>query len=320
MRVPVVILMSVGLLVSALGAQEPVAGLVVEANQLRNAGRPQAAIAILEPVLRGDDRGLTADERGIAWNVLGASYQDLEMWEKARRGYETAIEILRSIAAAQGPYAAAIDNLASLEDALGQEESAKRLCEKARDIYKTLGDSAGISITSTNLALIAYVQKDFKNARRSLERAVAQAQNTTALGEDSLANMYSVKTALALHDRRYDDAIAAIQQAIDCWTHAHGPAYVMLGAAYGLRAQGVAGSGDYAHALADARHGLAIVEAAVGRNSSAYWRVELIYAEVLQASGEKKQASRLKKEASRSLLDLASRQCSGCTINASGFR
>ena len=38
----------------------------------------------------------------------------------------------------------------------------------------------GVAITSTNLAVIAYGKKDFKAARRALERASQAAQHTTA--------------------------------------------------------------------------------------------------------------------------------------------
>ena len=143
----------------------------MQAYQLWSGGQPKAAIAILEPMLRQDTHGFTEEERGAAWDLLGSSYQDLEIFDRARQAYGKAIETLRSIPSAQAQYAATLNNLATMEQTLGQRDSARALCKKARHIYEQLGDPAGIAIASINLAGIAYAQKDFKTARRSLATA-----------------------------------------------------------------------------------------------------------------------------------------------------
>jgi hypothetical protein len=94
----------------------------------------------------------------------------------------------------------------------------------------------------------------------------------------------------------------------------------MLGLGYGLRAQARANTGDYGHALTDAQHALDVIEGANGKDTAAYLKTEIVYAQVLRASGDKEQASRLSKEASSGLANLESRQCRGCTIDANGFR
>jgi len=199
------------------------------------------------------------------------------MFDKARRCYETAIEKLRSIPSARARYAAAIANLASLEVSLGDKDPAKGLYEKAGRIYEELGNSAGVAIVSTNLASITFSQKDYKNARRYLVRALQEEQRAPALRDDDMGALYSVESALAFYDGRYAEAISTVQQSIDRWTHAHGPSYLMLGLGYALRAQAVAKTGDYARAISDAQHALAIIEAAKGRNDSGYLRVEIVF-------------------------------------------
>jgi tetratricopeptide (TPR) repeat protein len=210
--------------------------------------------------------------------------------------------------------------LGTLEDSLGHKDQAKALCEKARHIYEGLGDSASVAIASTNLAVIAFGKKDFKAARRALERASQEAQHTTRMKDDDIAAMDAVTSSLALHDGRDEEALSAIEQAIDHWKHAHGPGYLMLGTGYLLRAQVLAKSGDYAGAIADSRQALVITEAAAGRNTFAYATAENAYAQILRASGAKEEAARLSKEATGTLADLELRLCNGCTINASGFR
>ncbi|HET6217835.1 MAG TPA: tetratricopeptide repeat protein [Acidobacteriaceae bacterium] len=327
MRVPILVLTSLvltfftlGILPMRLQAQKSTPDLILQAFHSWSEGQPKAAIAILEPMLQAGVNGAEERDLGVAWNVLGSAYMDLEMYDKAERAYQQSIEKLRAIPAAQAQYASSIDSLGTLEESLGQKDQAKALCEKARHIYEGLGDSAGVAITSTNLAVIAYGKKDFKGARRNMERASQEAQHATGMGDDDVAAMDAMSSALALHDGRNEEAMSTIQQAIDHWKHAHGPGYFMLGTGYLLRAQALAKSGDYPRAIADARQALAIAEGAVGRNTFAYVSAENVYARILQASGAKEEGARLRKEATGTLADLELRLCNGCTISASGFR
>jgi tetratricopeptide (TPR) repeat protein len=165
-----------------------------------------------------------------------------------------------------------------------------------------------------------FARKDFKAAHRYLARAFSASQSTSGLRDDDIAGLYSVKSALALHEQKNAEAISDSQQAIDHWTRAHGPDYYMLGLGYGLRAQATANTGDDGHALSDAQHALAIIEGANGKDTAAYLKAEIVYAQVLQDSGAKEQAARLRREAGAELANLESRQCRGCTIDANGFR
>jgi tetratricopeptide (TPR) repeat protein len=293
---------------------------ILRAKQLSDQGQPQAAIAMLEPITRQDASSLTEHARAVAWVVLGSSYLELEMLEQAKRAYGRAIEALKLIPEAKDQYAAAMCDLGSVEGSQGQDDSAKDLYTKAAGIYQSLGDSAGVTITASNLAMLAAARKDFKTTRRYLARAFQVAQGSTTLRDDDFAAMYGVSSEVEFHDGRYQEAAAAAQQSIDHWTHAHGPGYFMLGLGYSLRAQAVARTGDLSGAIRDVQHALAVFDAAKGRNRDGYLRIQLVYAEILRESGEKDQGARLKKEASSSLARLQSRQCEGCTINVNGFR
>ena len=322
MRVPMLLLAAAAVTLPSIPAraQDSARASIMQAYQLWRDGQPKAVIAVLEPELRQDTLGFTEEERGAAWDLLGSSYQDLEIFDRARQAYGKAVQTLRSVPSAQAQYAAALNNFATLEQTLGEKDSAKALSRKAERIDEQLGDPAGMAIASTNLAGIACAQKDFKTARRSLATAIQEAQATTQLKDDDYATMYAVSSALALHDGKNEEAISSIEQAIERWTHGHGPNYFMLATGYLLRAQAWAKSGEYARALADAQHALAIDEVAIGRNTRGYWTAETEYAQILRASGAKGQASRLKKEASSALAELESRRCNGCTIDANGFR
>jgi tetratricopeptide (TPR) repeat protein len=322
MRVPSLLLAALAVTLSPLPmyAQGSAFDQIVAADGLRYQGEPKAAVAILESMVQAQASGMAESDLGLAWNVLGSSYEDLHMPEKAKLCYETAIEKLRPIPSAQAKHAAAIANLAALEGSEGQMDSAMVLYEKSNRIYEGIGDSGGVTVTSTDLATLMFAKKDFKAARRYLAKAFAASERTSGLRDDDIAGLFSVKSALALHEQESAEAISDSQQAIDRWTHAHGPGYYMLAVGYDLRAQATANTGDYGHALTDAQRALAIVEGANGKETVAYLKAEIVYAQVLQASGAREQAARLRKEASSALANLESRQCRGCTIDANGFR
>jgi tetratricopeptide (TPR) repeat protein len=292
---------------------------VLRAFQLWSRGQPKAAIAILEPLLRAGSRFDDARDAGVAWNVLGHSYLDMDRYAEAKQSYQHAMDILRPIASARAQYGATLDSMGMLETSLGQRNEAKMMCEKARQIYAELGDAAGVASTSVDLAMIALGRNDLKAARRCLQTAI-QAQPERAMKADDLAALDAVKSRLALHDSNGAEAIAMAQQAIDLWTQAHGPGCFMLSTGYFLRAQALAQSGDYVPAIRDAQHALAIVEAATGRDTVDFLSAQVVYARILRASGSKQEGSRMAKEAGNALADLERRQCSGCTIDVSGFR
>jgi tetratricopeptide (TPR) repeat protein len=318
MRVPTVVLVILMLVVPAR-AEQSASNSIVRAFELWRGGQPKAAIAILEPLLRADSRYDDPRDPGVAWNVLGQSYLDLDRYTEARQAYQHALEILRPIPSARAQYASTLDSMGMLEASLGQRDQAKTLCEKARQIYAELRDSAGVAITSINVAVIALGRNDFKAARRALQTAT-QSQPEKAMKADDLAAVDAVKSGLALHEGNSEEAVAMAQHAIDLWTQAHGPGHFLLSNGYLLRAQALAHSGDYVRAIQDAQHALTIVEAAIGRDTVDFLSAQVAYARILRASGAKQEGSHMAKEAGSALADLERRQCSGCTIDASGFR
>jgi tetratricopeptide (TPR) repeat protein len=251
---------------------------------------------------------------------LGQSYLDLDRFAEARQAYQQAMRILRPIPSARAQYASTLDSMGMVEEALGERDAAKALCEKARQAYAELGDPAGVAITSINLAVIALGRNDFKAARRLVQTAIQEGQHAGAMKPDDVAAINVVQSALALHDRKGAEAIAMAQEAIDLWTRAHGPEYFLVANGYLSRARALAQSGDYAAAIRDAQHALAIAETSIGRNTIDYLSAEAVYARILRDSGAKQEGARMAREASSALADLERRQCSGCTIDASGFR
>jgi tetratricopeptide (TPR) repeat protein len=293
---------------------------VVQGFELWRAGHAKEAIALLEPLVRVDDRIPDLKSRGVAWSVLGSSYLELERFDESRRAYQRALAILQPLPEPRTEYAAALDNLGILEESLDQLDTAKSLSEKARRIYEQIGDVAGLAITDTNLAVNAYVRMDYKAAQRAVEKASGEVAHTGQMREDDLAALDTVKGALALHHRQFDAAIVALDASIERWTRLYGPGYFMLVNARLLRAQAMAGSGDLTHAVVGAKQALDQAESLWGRNSVGYWNAQGSYSKVLRMCGVEDQARRLATEAAKGLADLEQRQCSGCVVNVNSFR
>ena len=314
-----VVVVAIFLSAGSLKADAPLPRPVGEAYQLWRSGHSAAAIAQLEPFLQTNPSMPDEEGRGIAWTILGSSYLDVERFTDARRAYERALAILKPLPDARKQYASALDSLGTLEQSLGHTQTARSLCTKAQHVYEELGNHYGLAITATNLADIAFVETDFKTARRSVARAVEEKQLATGMREDDIAALDIVKSAVALHDGRREEAMNAVEEAIGLWEQAYGPNYFMLPDGYLLRAQVLASSGERARAMFDAGRGLARAEALWGKNSFGYLSAEAAYSRVLRLCGEKKEATRLANESNHALAALEQQQCGGCTVNANSL-
>lgn len=293
---------------------------LLQARKLSEQGQSRAAISLLEPLVQREAHALDDTHLGIAWNLLGSAYVNLEDYDKARHCYETAIRILQTVPTEQLQYATALDNLATAELATDHSDAAKALRIRARRVYEGLGNDAGIAIVSSNLAMVNLKQNDLHEARQNLTEAFEAAERTKQLTDNNLAEIYIVKGCLANAERNFQAAVGAFQQAIDLWIRKYGDQFFMLGTAYALRGQAYSDLGDHQKAVADLQHALALLAGTPGPNTPAYFMVEFAYARALRDTGAKRDAARLEKEAKAALISIRTQQCGGCTISAESLR
>jgi tetratricopeptide (TPR) repeat protein len=301
-------------------AQQNLPSALVQAQSLSEKGQSRAAIAVLEPLLQPDSHTLDEANRGIAWNLLGSAYSDFEDFNKARHCYENAIRILSTKPDQLSQYATALDRLGSVEESTGHLDESKALRIRARRLFESMGDHAGIAVISGNLAMIALEQHDIPAARQNIAKAFHEMQLATTFQEYDLAVMYTVKGALENVERDFRAGIIAYQNAITLWTHCRGPRYFMLGIAYALLGDTFDRLGEYQQALTNLQHALKLMEDTPGKNTQAYLRVELSYAHALRDAGSKQEASYIEKEAKTALANVRTQLCVGCTISAESFR
>jgi|HubBroStandDraft_2_1064218.scaffolds.fasta_scaffold04292_1 tetratricopeptide (TPR) repeat protein len=302
-----------------LTAKQDESAKIVRAAALNDRGDFRASILLLEPLLRPEAHGLPRNEAGVALTLLGNAYQYLGEYRKARQSFEAAIRLLKESPEQAKQYAAALDNLGSLELEEGQAEPARVLRLKVKRLYEEMGDHMGVARTASNLSLIALQQERYKEARQVLAEAFHEVGLAPQPNTDDLAAMFAIQGVIAGHDLGARSALKPIQLAIELWEHRHGPDYFQLGAAYVIRGQIYDTLGEYQQAKSDLQNALAGIEQTSGIDSPLYLRAEIAYAHALRASGSNEQALQLEAKAAAALAQLRFRQCVGCSVSALGL-
>jgi tetratricopeptide (TPR) repeat protein len=292
---------------------------VLDARQLDEQGRPGEALIVLEPLVRENTAAWDRAIRGVACNLLGSIYRDMDRYDQARHFYEESIHILSSFPSEQQETASAIDNLGGLEELTGQLDAAKALRLRALHLYEKIKNHAGIALASSNLANLALKQRNLSAANRWVKKTFDELPLTIEMDEGNVAAIYTVKGALARSERSFIQAIQAYQHAIELLTQECGPDCSKLGKVYTLRGEAYGLAGDYLQAEADFQRAISILKVS-SPNSKTYWQSELAYASMLHSAGSQVRAGYLERDARLGLRNLERVQCGGCTITAESFR
>lgn len=291
-----------------------------QAYELRQHGELKSAVAILDPLVHSTDGNLSELERGVAWNVLGTVYQDLEEVDKARLCYEKSMEVLRPIPSAQGQLASAMDNFGSLYAGLGQFNDSERLRKNARKLYARIGDHAGLARVSSNLAESDLQKNDIAAARRNIQFAIRESGNAIGLDDDDIAGILGVRGQLALLDGNRKVALSFFQDLTSRWSRAHGPKSYQVGIGLLLQTQALRLSGDRASASSDVQQAAAIFADSLGPHSTLYWEALLSQAQLMRDDGRWTEAMALERRAHIGLREIEDSRCGNCTISAQAFR
>jgi tetratricopeptide (TPR) repeat protein len=291
-----------------------------QAQELSNQGEFAQVIRVLEPLVHSEPDALDDANRGWAWNTLGSAHQDLGDYEAARRCYEAAIRLLRTIPGARSTYASTLANLGSLEISMGQMGAAETSLHKAKGLYVEAGNRAGLTEIAISLATLAIRRNDNHAARGFLADAFREAETVKDLALSDQASMYSIKGSLAARARDFAEAVSDYQRSIDFWIQARGPKCYIVGAEYAFQADAYRELGDYGRADSAINTALILVEQTVGRNTPLYAATELTYARLLRATGAKAEGAKRDTEARATLEAIRRRQCNGCSVSAASLR
>jgi tetratricopeptide (TPR) repeat protein len=314
----ILVLILVLMFAGTVYAGDTLPAAILQAGELKDHDRPAEAIALLKPLLAHPDN-LGPLATGLAWTVLGLSYENTEHYDEARRALETAVAVLAPLPDGKAAYAAALDDLGSVEGSLGNVEASRRLREQANRAYAESGDHDGLAITFSDLALNALERGDKRHARAFLEQAFHEVPLAHLDGSD-LAALYSVKGSLRLHEGRAAEAIEAFDQAIRLEEEGHGRSGPRLGMLCALRAQAYLKMRDAARAKPDIDRALTLIAAVVGKDSPAYQRIELLHAQQLRLAGNTAEAAQVEHQSNSALSAWRQAVCAGCTVTAQSLR
>jgi tetratricopeptide (TPR) repeat protein len=293
---------------------------LLQAQKLSNQGEIAQVIRILEPLVHSEPGALDDASRGSAWNLLGSAHEDLGEYDIARRCYEAAIHLLKTLPAAGSTYASTLANLGSLETSMGQLDAAETTLHKAKELYSKTGNHTGLAEIGTSLAILAIAHNDMQAARRFMADAFREADIVKNLDDSDRAEMYGAEGLLAARTHHFAAAISAHQESIDFWIRARGPKHYLVAIGYALQGDAYRELGDYSKAYTDFAAALALVEQTVGRNTPMYAATELLYARLLHATGANVEATRTEAEAKARLEAIHQQQCDTCSISAAGLR
>jgi len=318
-RLAVLLVVLVGA-VSDVCAQESPLESLKRAAVLNDTGQFRAVVELVEPLLGSNSQKLGNAVAGVAWNMRGLALQNLGNRDEARRSYESAIKMLRDIPDQTVQYATALDNLGSLEAEEGQLKESEGLRIRAKELYNSVGDHAGVARSASSLSVVALALGSRKEAHHYLADAHREEGLVSTPDSRDLAWMSGAECLLDEAEGKFQAALDQVNRVVDLWTHQFGPKYYLLSSAFFVRGRLHHVLRDDAAAAEDLRYSLMLLSNNNEENSRLYFLTKIMYAKVLRNSGKKDDASRMESDATAALERLNHQQCRGCTISAEGIR
>jgi tetratricopeptide (TPR) repeat protein len=256
----------------------------------------------------------------MALVYLGYAYQQRGEFTKATTNYEKALAIVDRDGQQSSDYAATLATLATVYANIGQTDTAKHVLLRSAHMFESENDHAGAAMIWSDLATIAADQHSRGEAHKDIARCIAESQLAGNMAPGELAAISTSKGRIAELDGDPHTAISDYQRSLELWKQTNKDQkqreawlYVLLGETY-LQA------GDLANARESTSRGLAMLEAASGRQTVRYLAAELIYSKVLDASGAHDEASSLRKAAQAGMNTGTDRQRAQSQISISALR
>jgi tetratricopeptide (TPR) repeat protein len=297
-----------------LGSQAAPQQRLTEIAALEKNAQPAAAVTAAEDLLRSP--GLSADDQGKAWNIMGLAYDDEGNISACERSYGEALRYLQG----ESDRAAVFDNLGEVYHQTGQQERSEKLRHKALDLYRQAGDHEGMAIANNNLAAVAFARHQLSKGQSYLKEAFTESKLAPGLSPDDMAGILSLQAYLDGTRGDLNGAIVEYERALTLWRQTHSPDHPSVGWGEVLLASAHDRAGHTQKALAEAQQGLAILRRSPGQQSRQYIDGELAYARILDHAGAREEAMRIQSEAESSTKDMLQRQCTGCTISVAAFQ
>jgi len=285
-----------GIMTSAplLADQEPNTSLAALGDLSRRGQLPQV-IQAANSLLASDK--LPPVDQGMVLTYLAYAYQQHGEFTQATANYEKALAVVNRDGQHRSEYAATLATLATVYAQTGQVDTAKHVLLRSAHMFEKENDHSGAAMIWNDLATIAADRHSRKESHKYMARSITESQLASDITPGELASLATTEGKIAELDGNPRAAISDYEHSLDLWKQTNldqqqrtAWLYVLLGEAY-LQA------GDIANARESTSRGLALLEATSGRQTLRYLSAQIIYSNVLDASGSHEEASTLRNEA-----------------------
>jgi len=269
---------------------------------------------------RADDTRQTLQERGRACIYMGFALQELGRFAESITSYERSLQLLDHHGETVPDYGVATTALATLYIDLGQQAEARQLLNKTLHFYEKLGDHVGLAIVWMNLASLATKANSERDARKYLAHANEESQRAPGLGNDYYSSIATAEAWLALRRGDPSGAISHYQHCLELLLPLHGAQHPLIGHTYMEIGKSYLAAGDTTRGAENMRKGLDILKAALGDHHPQYLLGEVMYSQLLDATGEHTEASSLRTQAKAALSVFQHEQCLQCRVSVATLR
>ncbi|MBV8140309.1 MAG: tetratricopeptide repeat protein [Deltaproteobacteria bacterium] len=281
-------------------------------------GQSASAIETLRPL--ADLESQTSTDRARIQTMLGFAYKQSGQFALARQYFEKALANLGNSAALDPDRATTLDYFASLETDAGNISSAENLFLQALKIDKRLMEHERLTDLYIHLAGLEIEKRRFKEAKRYLNLALSEQQQTGQSQTELLAELYVTKGWLANASKHYHEAVDDYTQALAACQRSYGDNHPVVGWSYLLLGKAQGESGDLNDAFDAMGKGLSILKNSVGIHDVKYLIGEIAYSKLLDRAGKHEEAQRLSAEAEDSLPLAFKARCRDCSTSAWSLR
>jgi tetratricopeptide (TPR) repeat protein len=302
----------------SLMGQNGSADVFARALNLIQKGHSASAIEILRPL--ADRETQASPESARIQTMLGFAYKQGGQYSLARQCYEKALASIGKTPASDPDRATILDYFASLEMNAGNITSAEDLFRQALEIDKRLMDHERLTTLYTHLAALEILKRQFKEARRNLEVATREQQQTGKSETSLLADLYVTRGWLADANNHLREAVDDYSQSVAACEKSYGESHPVVGWSYLLLGKAQGESGDLSQGLDSMSKGLSILKNTVGTNDVRYLLGEIAYSKLLDRTGRHGEAQRLSADAEHSLPDALKTHCRDCSTSVWSLR
>lgn len=290
---------------------------LTEAYSLERNGDAAMAIPQLQSLL--DSKSLDPAGIGKAWNVLGLAFEDEGDFSASRHAFEQSIEAYEGVPNDARDYAMVLDDFGEFFVTTGQLDLAVRVMERALKLYEANQDHAGVARASSDLAGALLSQKNIREGRKSLDRALKASRLTNKLDDDDLATLASLEGWLAQCEGNLPTSVSKYQRSLDLMRTYHGEEHTSTGWAYVLLGQAHAEMGDLSKSITEMTKGLAILRRTLNSQDPRLLSAQIAYSRVLDKAGKGSEARLMRAKAQAQMRAFRNSQCVDCTVSAKAF-